>query len=425
MTDFASLAVAAPWRQALDAQGITTPTPIQSAAIPAIRDGHSVLLQSQTGTGKTLAYLLPVLERLDADSKQLQAVILAPTHELCMQIVEQVRTLTAGGPIRCVALIGGAAIQRQIERLKDKPQLVVGSPGRLQELVALRRIKLAEVRTIVLDEVDRLLEPKSLADLEGVLKHTLKSRQLIAVSATMGEAVTTFAGAWSQEPQTIRIDTVDRPADTLAHRVIPGDPRDRIDTLRRLIRTLEPKAAVVFVKDYKRMMELLDKLNFKGLTVAALHSGERKLERVDVLKAFRTGKVQVLIATDLAARGLDLPNVELVVNFDLPTDDKAYLHRSGRTGRAGRSGLVVSLVSNRDEFVIDRYAKALGFTVEPARLYEGKLVPLTSEDRKRLQQKARRPQTPPTVAAEPAPAERPEQPPRPKAKPKGPKPSKR
>jgi superfamily II DNA/RNA helicase len=402
MTDFASLAVAAPLRQALDAQGITQPTPVQAVAIPAIRDGQSILMQSQTGTGKTLAYLLPLLERLDTDSKQLQAVIMAPTHELCMQIMEQLRKLTAGGPVRSMALIGGAAIGRQIERLKDKPHVIVGSPGRLQELAALRRLKLAEVRTIVLDEVDRLLEPKSQPDLEAVIKQTLKSRQLVLVSATMGADVEAFATAWSQAPQTVRVDAVERPADTLSHQVLPGDPRDKIDTLRRLIRTLEPKAAMVFVKDHKKMMELLDKLNFKGLTVAALHSGERKLERVEVLKAFRSGKVQVLIATDIAARGLDLPNVELVVNFDLPVDDKAYLHRAGRTGRAGKSGLVISLVSNQDEFVIERYAKALGFTVAAARLYEGQLVPLTAEDRKRVQERKAKPKPAAAAPARPA-----------------------
>jgi superfamily II DNA/RNA helicase len=394
MTDFASLDVPESLIASLATQGITTPTAVQTAAIPAIRAGKNVLMQSQTGTGKTLAYLLPLLAQIDPASKQLQIVITAPTHELCMQIVEQVRKLTAGGPIRTVALIGGANLTRQIERLKDKPQIVVGSPGRLQELGALRRLKLAEVRTVVLDEVDRLLEPKNRPELEAVMKQTMRTRQLVCVSATLDDTVSDFAALWCDAPEAVRVDAVNRPADTLLHRVLPGDPRDKIDTLRRLVRALEPKAAMIFVKDPKKMMELLDKLNFKGLTVAALHSGERKLERVEVLQAFRSGKVQLLIATDIAARGLDLPNVEIVVNFDLPTDAMAYLHRAGRTGRAGKTGLVVSLVSSQDEFVVERYAKTLGFSVEATRLYEGGLVPLTAEDRKRRSQVTAKPKGP-------------------------------
>ncbi|MBC7542796.1 MAG: DEAD/DEAH box helicase [Candidatus Sericytochromatia bacterium] len=374
MPDFTALAVSESLRLALTAQGITEPTPVQAATLPLAREGRSLLVQSQTGTGKTLAYLLPILARLDPASKDVQAMIVAPTHELCMQIVEQVRSLIAGSELRVLPLIGGTAMARQIDRLKDKPHLIVGSAGRLLELATLRKLKLHAVQTVVLDEVDRLLEPKSQPELESLLKLTPKTRQLLAVSATLGTAVVAFAAQWSTDPQVVRIGRADRPAETLTHVVMPGDPRDKVDTLRRLVRTLEPQAAMIFVHDSKRMEELLDKLNFKGLTVAALHSGEKKLERAEVLRAFRSGKVQLLISTDLAARGLDLPNVSLVINFDLPVDANAYLHRAGRTGRAGQQGLVVSLASSKDLFVVEKFAKALGFVLTEAGLYKGELM---------------------------------------------------
>ncbi len=373
MSTFETLAIAPDLLSKLAPMGITEPTEIQSAAIPPLLEGKDAILQAQTGTGKTLAYLLPVLSRLDPERKDLQAIIIAPTHELSMQIVSVIRELTEGGPLFAQQLIGGANIRHQIERLKKKPPIVVGTPGRLAELISSGKLKAQFARMVVIDEVDQLLDPTFRNEVIRILKAIPRSRQTIFASATIPAEVQDVARRWMNDPLHLRAEGPLKLPTGITHGVVVVEERDKLDTLRRLLHAYQPKAALAFVNDARRMDELISKLSFKGLRVAALQGGAHKLERSAVLKDFRDGKIQLLLATEVAARGLDIPGLTHVFNLDLPTDGDHYLHRAGRTGRSGQPGTVVSVVTERERFVIDKFAKALGIPFERIEIAHGKV----------------------------------------------------
>ncbi|MBO9607607.1 MAG: DEAD/DEAH box helicase [Paenibacillaceae bacterium] len=368
------LPVAAPWAERLRELGIAEPTPVQAEAIPQLIAGRDALVQSQTGTGKTLAYLLPVLQGIDAASKRTQAVVLVPTRELGMQIVRVAEALTAGSGIGVQPLIGGAALQRQIEKLRLHPQLVVGTPGRVLELIKKKKLSMHEVRTIVVDEVDQVFELGSMQDAEAVMASARRDRQLAFVSATMPDALQSVADRWLRTPAVIRPGTERRVADTLTHLFFVSDRRDKIDTLRKLIRLYDPVSAIIFVSDTEDVGEAAAKLVYGGLDVEALYGEAGKQDRTNVMNRFRGGRGKLLLATDIAARGLDLPEVTHVFNFDTPHEADRYVHRAGRTGRMGRSGTVVSIVEERERYVIERLAKQLGVTFAEKAMYAGKVV---------------------------------------------------
>jgi superfamily II DNA/RNA helicase len=373
VSTFETLAIAPALLSKLAPMGITEPTEIQSAAIPPLLEGKDAILQAQTGTGKTLAYLLPVLSRLDPARKDLQAIIIAPTHELSMQIVAVIRELTEGTPLFAQQLIGGANVRHQIERLKKKPPIVVGTPGRLAELISSGKLKAQFARMVVIDEVDQLLDPTFRNEVIRILKAIPRARQTIFASATIPAEVQDVARRWMNDPLHLRAEGPLKLPTGITHGYVVVEERDRLDTLRRLLHAYQPKAALAFVNDARRMDELISKLNFKGLRVAALQGGAHKLERSTVLKDFRDGKIQVLLATEVAARGLDITGLTHVFNLDLPTDADHYLHRAGRTGRSGEPGTVVSLVTERERFVIDKFAKALGIPFERVETSHGKV----------------------------------------------------
>ena len=357
----------------LAAMGLSTPTEIQAAALPALLEGKDAILQAPTGTGKTLAYVLPTLSRLDPERSELQAIIIAPTHELSMQIVQVIRDLTEGTPLFVQQLIGGANIRHQVERLKKRPPIVVGTPGRLAELLASGKLKAQTVRMVVIDEVDHLLDSAFRNDVIRVLKAVPRERQTIFASATIPAEVEDVARRWMHDALHLRAEGLQKLPESITHAYTVVEERDKLDAMRRLLHAYQPKAALAFVNDARHLDELVAKLDFKGIRVAALQGGARKLERAAVLKDFRDGKIQVLLATEVAARGLDVPDLTHVFNLDLPTDADHYLHRAGRTGRGGREGTVVSIVTERERFVIDKFAKALGIAFEPVATSHGKV----------------------------------------------------
>jgi len=373
VSTFESLAIAPALLSKLAPMGISEPTEIQSAAIPPLLEGKDAILQAQTGTGKTLAYLLPVLSRLDPERSELQAIVIAPTHELCMQIVSVIRELTEGGPLFAQQLIGGANIRHQIERLKKKPPIVVGTPGRLAELISSGKLKAQQARMVVIDEVDQLLNATFRNEVIRILKAVPRERQTIFASATIPAEVQDVARRWMNEPMHLKAEGPLKLPTGLTHSYIVVEERDKLDTVRRMLHAYQPKAALAFVNDARKMDELVSKLDFKGLRVAALQGGANKLERSAVLKDFRDGKIQLLLATEVAARGLDIPGLTHVFNFDLPTDGDHYLHRAGRTGRSGTAGTVVSVVTARERFVLDKFAEALGIPFEPITVGHGKV----------------------------------------------------
>jgi superfamily II DNA/RNA helicase len=376
---FTRLGLSDSLEQGLHAQGITTPTTIQTKGIPAILDGRDVYLSAETGTGKTLAFLLPLFQRIDCSGKDLQVVIIAPTHELAMQIHEQAATLArnSGIPVRSQALIGSAAVKRQIEGLKKKPHLVVGSAGRLQHLISLKKLKLHNVRTVVLDEMDRLLVDESLNRIRQIARLLPRERQTIFCSATRQPR--SMAEAKAMAPGLETVFTADnRVSPDIEHLFCVGEQRDRFTMLRKLIHAQKPERALVFLHRNEGVEELVTRLAFHKIEVAGLHGGMDKMERKNNLARLKRGRIRVLVASDVAARGLDIPEVTHVYNFDAPSSGKDYLHRAGRTGRAGVSGCAMTLLTEPELRLIRRYREELSLVMTRVTIREGRVIPVPS-----------------------------------------------
>jgi ATP-dependent RNA helicase DeaD len=375
---FAALGLSDHWSERLRERGITEPVSIQEQAIPELLTGADGVIRSGTGTGKTLAYLLPLAQQLDPAQSKEQAIILAPTAELAMQIVKLAGELFAGTNLTVLGLIGGASVKRQLEKLKVHPQLIVGTPGRLVELLKINKLKTSAIRMIVIDEADQTFALGAGGEAEYILKRLPADRQIVFCSATMPEEATQTAKRWMKDPRWIvagEADT-DRPAipSTIEHTFIVAEERDKVDTVRRLIRTLSPKSAIVFVNDTDRVAEVESKLQYMGLKVAAIYGDQPKQERSSAMRRFRDGTLPYLIATDVAARGLDAPDVTLIVHFDPPTDELAYLHRAGRTGRMGKSGVSAMIVTPKQRFIATKLSKELGIAMAEKRLSQGEFA---------------------------------------------------
>lgn len=371
---FEELGVSPVLAETLARHGITEPSPIQRQAIPAVLDGRDMLAQSQTGTGKTLAYLLPLLTRIDAEAKELQAIVLAPTRELGVQIAAEIEKYGGPAGIRGQALIGGASISRQVDRLKLHPHIVVGTPGRIVELLRLRKLKLHRVRSIVIDEADQMFALGGAKEAEEVIEGALRDRQLLFFSATLPGDVRRMAGRWMKEPAEIEIDPGQRTASGIEHLVFVCEERDRIDTLRRLLRLYEPRSALAFVNDLDLIAEVAEKLKFAGLSVEALYGDAPKQERTTLLGRFRAGKVRTLLATDVAARGLDIEGLTHVFHLQPALDADHYVHRAGRTGRMGRNGWSVSIATPQELFILRKFEKQLGIVIREKAMYKGEVV---------------------------------------------------
>ncbi len=380
---FAQLGIGEALTAALLEYGIGKPSPIQAEAIPHILEGRDVLAQSQTGTGKTLAYLLPLLQRIDPEKKESQVLVIAPTQELAMQIVREGEKYGAPLGISTIGLIGGASAARQVEKLRQRPHLVVGTPGRLRELLSTRKLKLHETRTVVLDEADQIFQLGGADDIRALLKGSLRDRQLVFLSATLGPEVRALAEREMHDSVDVGIEPEQKLAKTTQHLYFVCEERDRIDTLRRVVRHYNPQRAIVFVNQAATIAEVEAKLNHLGLAARTLYGDADKVTRATVLSQFRSGKFRLLVATDVAARGLDIPGLELVVHLDPATDSEHYVHRAGRTGRMGRKGLSVSIVTDRQEFIMRKFSRELESQIEPRMLYEGAvLTPAEAEQRR-------------------------------------------
>lgn len=351
----------------------TEPTPIQRKAVPIILEGKDVLLESPTGTGKTVSYLLPLLQQIDPESKNVQVVILAPSRELAMQIYQEFQKWSENSSVSGTALIGDVNIKRQLEKLKEKPQVIIGTTGRIIELIQLKKLKMHEVKTIVVDEADQLTSDGHVKELHQIVKSTLKERQVLFVSATISEKTEQVAKEFMQQSEIIRISRDELKPSLVEHIYFVCEQRDKIDMLRRLMRMEELKA-LTFLNDIEKISSISAKLEFNGLPLALLNADTKKVEREKALKDFRASKVPLLLATDVAARGLDIEDLSHVIHFDLAKDSAQYVHRSGRTGRMGRAGTVISFVTDREERVLLKYGRDLGLTMVKKGLYKGQIV---------------------------------------------------
>jgi superfamily II DNA/RNA helicase len=371
---FTDLSLTAELVAALAKQQIADPTPVQSAAIPLLLAGRDAYLRAETGTGKTLAYLLPLFMRIDPAQAATQVMILAPTHELAIQIHRQSCDLAqnAGLPIRSVLLIGGTATDRQIQKLKGKPQVVVGSPGRIVELIGRGKLKMSHIRGIVLDEADRLLNDESLDWIERIVRAAPPARQLIFASATIESQTRQVLETLSPAVEVLspRVAAVN---ENIEHRYLICEERDKPDVLRKLLHAFELPRSIVFVHRNDVAEEVAAKLAHHKLTVADLNAELTKEDRRHAMDGIRGGTIRIMIASDLAARGLNIPGVTHVFNLDVPTQAKAYLHRVGRTARAGAAGTAVSLVTETESRLVRRYEQELGITLKCIRVRDGRI----------------------------------------------------
>jgi len=359
-------------QQAWKRAGFSSMTMIQEKAIPAILVGKDAVLESPTGTGKTVAYLLPLLHRINSSQKNTQAVVIAPTRELAMQIHQEVQKWSQNSDIMSAVFIGDVNIKKQVEKLRLHPQIIVGTPGRLLELIKLKKLKMHEVKTIVVDEIDLLIEQKLISNLMDLIKTTQKDRQLLFFSATVTENTVQFSKGLMKDPEVIRVKKEEHPSN-VEHVYFVAEHREKIDTLRRLLHT-DTFKALAFINELDRIAQVEAKLNYKGLQLKALHGESSKTERQQVLKDFRAGKFPLLVATDVAARGLDIEGLTHVIHFDFPQDSKQYVHRSGRTGRMGAKGTVISIVTPKEESLLKKMGGQLGIEIKQKSLFKGKIV---------------------------------------------------
>ncbi|PWA08788.1 RNA helicase [Pueribacillus theae] len=356
------------WKQS----GFQKPTNIQTETIPLITEGKDVIAESPTGTGKTLAYLIPLLDKIKPEKKNAQVVVVAPSRELVMQIFDVVQQWAKEGDMLSASFIGGANVKRQLEKLKKNPQIIVGTPGRVAELIKMKKLKMHQVKTIVLDEADQLLIPEHMETIQTIVKATMKERQIVMFSATLPETVEKIGQEIMNDPVFIRVKKDKETAKKVNHLYFVCDKREKIDILRSLMRG-HVSSALAFFRDVGNLNVIAAKLAYKGIEAGILHSESSKREREEAIKKFRSKDYSLLLATDLAARGLDIDGLSHVIHFDLPENANQYIHRSGRTGRMGAEGTVISIVTASEERVLKKYSRDLNIPVHRKVLYGGKI----------------------------------------------------
>jgi superfamily II DNA/RNA helicase len=356
---FSSLGVSSEVVQALGARGIVEPFRIQTLVVPAALAGRDVLGQAPTGSGKTLAFGLPLVERLSADETAPAALVLVPTRELALQVTEELALLGAPHGLRAVAAYGGAPVASQAKRLRGA-QMVVATPGRLNDLVRRRLISLAAIRILVLDEADRMLDMGFKPQVEQIIRVLPKRRQTMLFSATLSGDVGELAHTYTTDPSRFEAELPSQHSDgEVEHRFVAVTAADKVDRLVTLL-AADRGLALVFVRTKRGADRLAHKLRGHGVEAAAMHGDMTQGARERALERFRSGRVTTLVATDVAARGLDLEAISHVINYDPPEDGKGYVHRVGRTGRAGRSGQGITLVLPDQQADVSRVANLLG-----------------------------------------------------------------
>ena len=362
--------------EGLKKQGIENPTEIQIKAIPLGLANKDIIGESETGTGKTLAYLLPIFQKIDLSSKDIQAIILAPTHELAMQIHKQIELLAENSAchVKSTSIIGNVNVKRQLEFLKEKPHIVVGSAGRILELITMKKLKSHGVKTIVIDEGDRMIDENNIEGVKAIIKTTLRDRQLMLFSATVSLKAVEIAKTLMNDPEVIKVGDKSVVNPNIEHMYFLVEKRDKMELLRKLISATKPEKAIIFINKSDEVEITTSKLSYHGLTVEGIHGTSEKVNRKKALEDFNAGKIQLLVASDLAARGLDIAGVSHIFNLDIPENSKDYLHRVGRTGRMGQSGLALSIAVERELDLIKSYEKDFNIEILPKDIYMGRII---------------------------------------------------
>lgn len=355
-------------QEKLAALNISNPTAVQNEIIPQILEGKDILFQSETGTGKTFAYLLPLINKIEEndDIQSPKIIVIAPTIELASQINSACKTVSSR---KSALLVGGAPLKRQIEILKEKPQIIIGTAARLNELIRLKKLKVDKIIAIVFDETDRLVK-KELYDDTAELKNLMPQNcQIIACSATLNNPTKKFfygIDSVTLEPENILKDRI-------THWAIYAETRDKIDTLRKFLLAEKPTKALIFTSRADQVENIYNKLTYKKIECVCLHAKTDKQKRKSAIDRFKSGKEKILVTSDLAARGLDIQEISHIIQMDLPNDEDFFVHRCGRTARAGKKGINVVI---GDEYEMNHYAqleKKLGLCVYPKEIYNGKV----------------------------------------------------
>ena len=341
--------------------GFEETSPIQAKAIPIQMEGKDIIGQAQTGTGKTAAFGIPLLQKIDPKNKKLQAVALCPTRELAIQVAEEIRNLAKYmHGIKVLPIYGGQDIVRQIRGLKDGTQIIIGTPGRVMDHMRRKTVKFDQVHTVIMDEADEMLNMGFLEDMETILSQLPEERQTIMFSATMPEAIMKIARNFQKEPEIVKVVKKELTVPKVTQYYYEVKPKTKVEVMCRLLDMYAPKLSVAFCNTKKQVDELVDELQGRGYFAEGLHGDLKQVQRDRVMNSFRNGRTEILVATDVAARGIDVDDVEAVFNYDIPQDDEYYVHRIGRTGRAGREGIAFSLVVGKEVYKlrdIQRYCK--------------------------------------------------------------------
>ncbi len=325
--------------------GFEEATPIQAGTIPLALEGKDVIGQAQTGTGKTAAFGLPMLQKIDPKNRSVQGLVIAPTRELAIQTQEELYRLGRDKRVRVQVVYGGADIGRQIRALKDGPHIVVGTPGRLIDHINRKTLKLENVETLVLDEADEMLNMGFLEDIEKIISKTPAHRQTLLFSATMPDPIKRIGVKFMKNPEHVAIKATELSANLIDQYYVRSKDFEKFDFMTRLLDVQSPELTIVFGRTKRRVDELARGLELRGYKAEGIHGDLSQQKRMSVLKAFKSGQLDILVATDVAARGLDISGVTHVYNFDIPQDPESYIHRIGRTGRAGNDGMSVTFVT--------------------------------------------------------------------------------
>jgi ATP-dependent RNA helicase DeaD len=365
MTTFADLGLEPSLLDAIRDVGYEAPSPIQEQAIPPLLEGSDVIGQAHTGSGKTAAFGLPMLQYVDPDEHEVQGLVLTPTRELCIQVTQALRTYGRRKGIDVVAVFGGAPIRSQQAQLRGGGHVVVGTVGRVKDLISRHSLMLNACRFVVLDEADEMLDLGFLEDVERILSLTPSSRQTALFSATMPLEIRRLADQYLYDPVTIKVKTAHLTVDTVEQFALEVNPREKADQLVEVLRCEHPDQALVFVRTKIRCDQLFRTLRDRGMNVKALHGDMSQGARDGVMISFKDGRLPLLVATDVAARGLDIVGISHIINFDVPISPDVYVHRIGRTGRVGRSGRAITFYEPRQQREIQAIERHAGVRLSP------------------------------------------------------------
>lgn len=352
--DFMELGIEKEMTDRLEKLKITTPTPVQIKSIPYILKGRDVIAQAQTGTGKTLAFLLPILQSIDPSANEIQALIITPTRELAIQITEEAQKLISVKGINVLSAYGGQDVEKQLSKLKGNIHLVIGTPGRLLDHLRRESINLDKLKMLVLDEADQMLHMGFIEEVDAILNFTPDEKQVMCFSATFNKEVKKLAKNYMVEPHYVSVKSENVTLDEIEQIIVKTTDRGKQDALCKMIDEQQPFMAIIFCRTKRRVSNLNEALRGRGYNSDELHGDLSQAKREKVMKDFRNAKLQLLVATDVAARGLDIGGVTHVYNYDMMLDTESYIHRIGRTGRAGEKGVAVTFVTPKHSASLEK-----------------------------------------------------------------------